>query len=169
MSTRRIVRAGLVAALYVVLTLPFGVFSYGPVQVRVSEALTVLPILMPEAIPGLVVGVLIANTFGPFGLIDVVLGASATLLGAIGTRLLRKRRLLALSCPVIANALIVPAYLPLLLAPEDFLPWFGVGYAGLYAAGVLTVGLGEAVAVYGLGSGLLAAIRRLPEGLFDEL
>lgn len=168
MSTARIVRAGLIAALYVALTVPLGFFAYGPIQVRVSEALTVLPILMPEAIPGLVVGVLISNAYGGLGPLDVVFGTTATLLGAVGTRLLRSRTPLALACPVVANALIVPAYLPLLLGPETFPSWFGPGYEGLYMAGVLTVGAGEAVAVFGVGSLVLAAIRRLPERVIGE-
>jgi uncharacterized membrane protein len=166
MSTRTVVRAGLIAAAYVALTLALAPISYGPVQFRVSEALTILPMFTPAAIPGLAVGVLVANWLGPIGPLDVIFGTLATLLAAGGTYALRKRPLLAMACPVIANALIVPAYLPIALGASDFPRWFG-GPAGLYITAVITVGAGEALAVYGLGSLLMLALRRvgwIPEG-----
>lgn len=80
--------------------------SYGSLQCRISEAMTVLPILLPQAIPGLFVGCLIANLYT--GLItDILFGSLATLLAALGTYLLRKRPLLAALCPVAANGVIV--------------------------------------------------------------
>jgi uncharacterized membrane protein len=162
MSTRTIVRAGLIAALYVALTVSLAPISYGPIQLRVSEALAVLPLFTPAAIPGLAIGVLLANWLGPIGPLDIVFGTLATLLGALGTRAIRRRPVLALACPVVANALIVPAYLPIVLGPSAFPHWFGGG-AGLYLTGVITVGAGEALAVYGLGGLLRLAVQRLPE------
>lgn len=147
------------AALYAALTIALGSISYGPVQLRVSEALAVLPIFMPEAVPGLFVGAAIGNMASPAGIVDVVLGSLATLLAAYGTWRLRARRMLALTCPVVANALIVPAYLLPLLGADAFPGWFGPGL-GAYVAGALTVGAGEAVAVYVLGGLLLIALER---------
>lgn len=147
------------AALYAAITVPLAPISYGPVQLRVSEALAVLPIFMPEAVPGLFVGAAVANMWSQAGIVDVILGSLATLLAAYGTWKLRKTRLLALSCPVIANAVIVPAYLLLILGADAFPGWFGPGL-GAYLAGVLTVGAGEAVAVYVLGGLLLVALER---------
>lgn len=159
MSTRTVVRAGLIAALYVALTLGLAPLSYGPIQLRVSEALAVLPVVTPAAVPGLFVGVLVANWLGPLGPLDVIFGSLATLMAAVGTYLLRRRPLAALACPVVINALIVPAYLVLLI-PDAFPAWFGGG-AGVYASGVVSVAIGEAVAVYGLGGVLLLALRRV--------
>ena len=159
MSTRTIVRAGLIAALYAALTLALRPISYGPVQLRVSEALTILPVFMPEAVPGLALGCAVANSQGPIGMLDVVFGTLATVLGALGTYALRKKPFYAMACTVVANALIVPAYLPIVFGPSVFPGWFGPGI-GLYFAGVVTVGLGEAVAVYVFGGVLWAALRR---------
>lgn len=167
MSTRAIVQAGLIAALYAALTLALAPISYGPLQVRVSEALAVLPILTPAAIPGLVIGTIVANGLGPLGLLDVIFGSLATLLGALGAHRFRARPALALACPVAANALIVPAYLPLVVGPGSY-PWPVGGPVALYLSGVVTVGVGEAIAVYALGRLLLAALRRVGPRLFAE-
>jgi uncharacterized membrane protein len=78
--------AGVIAAVYIVLSLTFAPISFGVYQVRVSEALTVLPFLTPAAVPGLFVGVLVANNFGGIGWVDVVFGSLLTLLAALGTR-----------------------------------------------------------------------------------
>jgi len=155
-----------VAALYAAITIALGYISYGPVQLRVSEALAVMPILMPEAVPGLFVGAAIGNIPSPVGVVDVILGSLATLLGAFGTWKLKGRPLLAMACPVVANALIVPAYLLPILGADAFPGWFGPGL-GAYVAGVLTVGAGEAVAVYLLGGLLLIALERA--GLAERL
>ena len=119
--TRRIAQAGVIAAVYAALTilvlqLPGGL-GWGPIQFRVSEALTVIAALTPAAIPGLAAGTAIANAslmtqVGPIALLDVSLGSLATLLGALWTWRFRERTKLALAGPVVANALIVPAYLP---------------------------------------------------------
>jgi uncharacterized membrane protein len=182
-QTRFIAQAGVTAAVYaatslVMIQTPLG---YGPVQVRLSEALTVLACLTPAAIPGLWAGTFIANAFmvtqmGVLGLLDVILGSLATLLGAVWTWRYRRNTALALAGPVVTNALIVPAYLPLMLggvAGIDFyrIEQFGLDASGtwltMYLFGVVAVGLGQAVAVYGLGLPLLAALRRL--GLAERL
>lgn len=133
MSVRFIAKAAIIAALYAVLTLAFAPISYGPIQIRVSEMLTVLPIFFPEAIPGLFVGCLLANIMGGLGLWDIIGGSLVTLLAAVGTYLLR-RSWLAYLCPIVANAFLVSAY----LAPIYNVP---------YWITVLYIGFGEAVAV----------------------
>lgn len=110
---RDIAFGGMTAALYVVLTLVsqmMGLAS-GLVQVRLSEALCVLPCFSQAAVPGLFIGCLIANLLAGSMPLDVIFGSIATLLGAIGTRLWRKNRYLCCLPPVISNTLIVPVLL----------------------------------------------------------
>ena len=114
LTTRSLCLAAIIAALYAALTLLLAPISYGDWQCRVSEALTMLPILMPQAIPGLFVGCLIANILGPSaGLTDIVFGSLATLIAAIGTWYFRKNRWIAAACPVVANGVIVGLVLAL--------------------------------------------------------
>lgn len=104
-----IVQGALIAALYVTLCMVFAPFSYGEVQIRVAEALTILPFFTGAAVPGLFIGCLIANIIGGGVVLDVVFGSIATLIGAVGTYLLRKKNvMLAPLPPIIANTLIVP-------------------------------------------------------------
>ena len=181
--TRRIARAGMIAAVYAALTLLtltlLQGLAWGPVQLRISEAVCVLALLTPSAIPGLTIGCVIANLIGialtgsgALGLLDVVCGSVATLLGAMWAWKMRKRPGIALLGPVIANALIVPAYLPVLLSAYGFytIPFTEIDLVGsyplMYLFGVVTVGLGEALVVYALGVPLLRALRRI--GIFAE-
>ena len=102
-------QAALIAAVYVVLCVVFAPVSYGPIQARIAEAMTILPYFTPAAIPGLFIGCLIANLIGGSIMLDVVFGSLATLIGAVGTYLLRKKsRFLAPLPPILANTLIVP-------------------------------------------------------------
>ena len=102
-------QAAMIAAIYVVLTYLFAPISFGEIQVRIAEALTILPLFTPAAIPGLFVGCLLGNIAGGALLPDIVFGSLATLTGAIFTWLLRGRRpVLGTLPPVIANVLIVP-------------------------------------------------------------
>ena len=105
-STRRITYAAMIAALYATLTLILEPLSFNSVQFRVSEALTILPVLTADAIPGLSVGCLLANWISGAPWFDVVFGTLATLLGAILTRKLRKNPLAASLMPVLTNGLI---------------------------------------------------------------
>ncbi|NOY89172.1 MAG: QueT transporter family protein, partial [FCB group bacterium] len=86
LNTKQISLAGLIAALYVVLSLVFMPISFGVYQIRIAEALTVLPFLTPAAIPGLFIGCLLANIFGGMGWLDIVFGPLITLLAAVATR-----------------------------------------------------------------------------------
>ena len=102
-------RAAMIAAIYVVLCVVFQPISYGAIQTRIAEALTILPFFTPAAIPGLFIGCLIANLLGGGILVDVICGSAATLIGAVGTYMLRnKSRYLAPLPPIAANVLIVP-------------------------------------------------------------
>ena len=153
-SARRIAAAGLIAAVYAVLTVLLPIPQYGAVQLRVAEAMTVLPFLFPEAVPGLVAGCFLANLFSPF-LLDCVFGTLATLIAAVWTSRV-KHPILAPLPPVICNAVIVGAEIAWFAAGE------GENFWRAYAFNALTVGAGEAVACYLLGTLLLAALARVP-------
>ena len=113
-TTRSITLSAAIAALYAALTLLLAPISYGDWQCRVSEALTMLPLMMPQAIPGLFVDCVLANLLGPSaGITDIVFGSLATLIAAIGTWYFRKNKWLAAACPVVANGVIVGLVLSL--------------------------------------------------------
>ena len=182
--TRYIAQAGVIAAVYgglTWLTLAFGgALAWGPIQLRVSEAATVLALFTPAAIPGLAIGSVVANLFNPaavwpFSALDVVLGSLGTLLGALWTWRLRERPVLALLGPVVANAFIVAAYLPILLRGigVPMTPVLGLSLSSawplLYGVLVVTIAVGQAVVVYGLGLPLSMALRRTGVAeLFDR-
>lgn len=142
----RLVRAALIGGVYVALTMLFAPISFGPAQVRVSEALALLPWMWPEAVPGLFIGCVISNFIGGFGIIDVVFGSLATLGAAILTSRMPNRVLAAIP-PVAVNALVVGGYLSFILE----VPVLPV---------MAHVGLGEAVACFGLGIPLLTLLER---------
>lgn len=172
-----VAEAGLIAAVYAACTLVALLLlqglAWGPVQFRISEALVVLAVLTPSAVPGLTIGCVIANLAalvvngtGALGLLDVVFGSTATLAGALWCRTFAARPKLALLGPVAANALIVPAYLPILLQGLGFytIPFTTISldgaYLPMYLFGLMATGIGEAMVVYALGLPLLAALRR---------
>ena len=148
LSTRRLLQGALIAAIYAVLTILLAPISYGPMQVRISEALTILPALTPVGIPGLTVGCLLANLLGPYGIFDVVFGTLATLIATIGSYLLRDHDWLVPLPPVIANAIIVGGMLH-----------FAYGVPGLWAC-MGWVGLGELIACYVIGLPLLKFLKK---------
>ena len=155
--TRQLATAGIIAALYTVLSLFASVFgiAYGPIQCRFSEALTVLPFFLPEAVPGLFIGCLVTNLMSTVGPLDIIFGSLATLLAALWTRRMPNKWLAPLP-PVLCNAVIIGA----------MIAWYEVGFtsafAGALAYNALTVGLGEAVACYVLGLLLLELLPRVP-------
>ncbi|MBQ7596884.1 MAG: QueT transporter family protein [Clostridia bacterium] len=163
--TRFIAEAAVIAALYAALTCFLAPISYGSVQFRVSEALTILPVLTPAAIPGLTIGCLIANFSSPFGIVDVVLGTLATFLASIctmATRNIRFKNLPLLSAffPVLFNAVIVG--LDILIAVPDAPHGFSFSDFTFkaYLINMLTVGLGEIVVCYLLGVPLCKALEK---------
>lgn len=152
LPVRDITLAALIAALYAVLTMLLP--AYGEIQMRVSEAMTVLPFLFPAAVPGLVVGCFIANLFSPYSL-DIVFGTLATLLACILTRHMPNRWLASLP-PVICNALIVGAEI------AWYATGFGPGFWTAYALNIVTVGLAELIVCVILGQLLLTALPKVP-------
>ena len=154
-STVFLVEAAAIAAVYVVLTLIFAPISYGEVQVRISEALTVLPFFTPAAVPGLFVGCLIANIMGGCILPDIIFGSLATLAGAVISYLLRKNRYLVPVGPIAANTLIVP-----------FVLRYGYGVNLPIPLMMLTVGIGEVISCRVLGLILLVALDRYKGVIF---
>ncbi len=152
-----IVQAAMIAAIYVVLTIVFAAFSYGEVQVRISEALTILPYFTPAAIPGLFIGCLISNIMGGCIAIDVICGSIATLIGAIGSYMLRKHKYLVPLPPIIANAIIVP-----------FVLRYGYGVALPIPFMMLTVGIGEIISCGVLGLILLTALYKYRNVIFKR-
>ena len=153
-NPRTLVRAALIAALYTVLTLLLQPLSYGEVQIRFSEALTLLPILLPEAVPALAVGCLLANILGGCTIFDIVFGTLATLLAALCTRRLRNRFWLAALMPVLFNGVIVGAVVHYCYAPVFPLP-----------LSMLSVAAGEAVACLVIGPLLIRVMQRIPQEL----
>lgn len=147
-SPKGLVLSAAIAAVYAVLTYVLAPISYGAVQFRVAEALTLLPILLPQAIPGLFVGCLLANLLGGYGAADIIFGSLATLIAALLTYRLRKNRYVAALPPVVVNAVIVGIMLHVV---AGFELWSTMGY----------VALGQAGAVYILGLPLLKAIEKI--------
>ena len=164
-NTLKLVTGGLIAALYVVLTVLAAQFNLasGAIQVRFSEALTILPVFTAPAVPGLAVGCVLANLLTGCAAWDVVFGSLATLIGAIGTRLLRKKPLLAWIPPVLSNAAIVPVVLMKVYGVNE-LTVFGhtFGEAWIWLILVLTVGIGEIISCGVLGLLLYRGVKDNP-------
>ena len=156
MKLPQLTRGALIAALYVVLTFLASLLGLasGAVQLRLSEALNVLCLFTPAAVGGMTVGCFLANLLTGCALWDVILGSLATLLGALGVRLLRKKPLAALLMPVLSNALILPPVLRYVYGTEGTL-WFFA----------LTVGLGQLLSCTLLGLLLKKPLERLAKYL----
>lgn len=155
-DARSIARAGVIAGVYAGLCLLLAPISYKVFQVRVAEALAVLPIVWPEAVVGLACGALIANLVGPLGVFDVIFGTAATAIAAWLTYRFRGARM-AYVFPIVVNGIVVGAYVPFLTGMEIHF-W-------TIPAAMLLVAAGEAVAVLALGVPLLHALRRT--GMID--
>lgn len=177
MKSTYIAHAGVIAAAYAACTLAamlfLGSLAWGPIQFRISEALCALALVTPAAVPGLTLGCAIANVAniaisgtGALGLLDVAFGSLATFAGALFTWKMRERPLVALAGPVLANALIVPAYLPILLMGAGFytIPFTSISLDGswpfMYLFGLVTTGVGEAVVMYALGYPLYRSLSK---------
>jgi uncharacterized membrane protein len=158
LTLRALVYQALLAAIYAALTIMLQPISYGPVQFRVSEALTVLPFVSPICTVGLTVGCLIANLVSSYGVWDVVFGSLATLLAGLLTAKAGKIWLAPMP-PVVVNGLVVGAMLAWATAPGAF--WVNFTVIGGQVA------LGELAVCYGLGFPLLAYLRKT--NLFPRL
>ena len=151
-KTAYLTQAAMIAALYVALTYIFAPISFREVQVRISEALTILPVFSLSAVPGLTVGCVLANLLTGCALWDVVFGSLATLIGAVGTRLLRKNPYVAWIPPVVSNMAIVPIVLMKVYGVED--AWWYL---------VCTVGVGEIISCGVLGLLLYKSLKKIPQ------
>lgn len=154
-----VAQAGVIAALYVALTYVSAALNlaYGPVQVRLSEMLTILPVFTPAAVPGLLIGCILGNLQSPLGVVDILCGSLATFIAALLSRSFRQYRIkglpiLSATPPVIINAFIIGLELYILLP----------AYAGIsgFVYGVISVGIGQVISCYIFGLLLFAAIER---------
>ena len=141
-----IVRIALIASIYVTINIIFTPISYGPIQIRVAEALTVLPFIDPAAIGGLFLGCILSNLWGGLGLVDIIGGSICTLLAAIITYNVKKAVFAPLP-PVIINAIGVSMYIHFIFD----LPYFLT---------VIYIGIGEILACYFIGYPLLLMLLR---------
>ena len=149
-----ICQAAVIAALYIVLTYVFSAFASGVIQVRVSEALTILPAFTPAAIPGLVIGCLLSNTLTGCVLLDIIFGSVATLIGD-GSYALRRHTWLVPIPPIVSNMIIVPFVLRYAYGATDAFPFM-----------IATVGAGEIISCYLLGMLLYGALKKMNHSLF---
>ena len=148
-KTLFITEAAVIAALYVVLTMAFAPISFGKsgIDVRIAEALVILPFFTPAAIPGLTIGCVIANMIGGGIILDVIFGSAATLLGAIFGYLLRKNRWLVPLPAVVSNTVIIP-----------FVLYYGYGVNLPIPLLMLSVGAGEFLGAFVLGELLITVL-----------
>lgn len=160
-NTQMITMGAVIAALYVVLTLianAFGLANYA-IQVRFSEALTILPYFTPVAIPGLFVGCILSNILTGAMPLDVVFGSLATLIGAVCTYYLAKKfpekKWLAPIPPIVSNMIIVPLILAFVYKFEGSIPYF-----------MITVGIGEIISCGILGLALMKVLEKYKAVLF---
>lgn len=144
-------QAGLIAALYICFTVLSNVLGLanGVIQVRISEALTILPVFTPAAIPGLFIGCILSNLLTGCLPFDIIFGSIATLIGAFGTYFLRKRKFLAPIPPILSNTIIVPFILAYVYQFEGGIPFF-----------MVTVGIGEIISCGILGLFLYYIIQK---------
>ena len=149
------VQAAMIAAVYVALTLPIQPIAYGPIQFRISEALTILPYFTSAAIPGVTIGCFLSNILMGAPLPDIIFGTLATLIGTIFSRMLRRQKFLVCIPPILSNALIIPWVLKFAYEFEDAVPFM-----------MLTVGAGEVLAAGVLGTMLLLALERCKNMVF---
>lgn len=154
-GTVYLVQAALIAAVYAAVTYIAAPLSFGAQQVRISEALTVLPVLTPAAVPGLTVGCIIANIGSPYGIADIICGGLATLIAALLTRAAGNIRfkslpLLSPVFPVILNGLIIGLEITVFLPGEASFKGFILSF--------VSIALGEALSCYLLGLPLFKAL-----------
>lgn len=150
-------RSAAIAAVYVVLTMAFAPISFGPIQFRVSEALCILPYFTPAGIPGVFIGCFLANLFCGAAPLDVVFGSLATLIGCLGSYALRRNKWLVCIPPILSNTVIIPWVLRYAYGSEDLIPF-----------AMLTVGIGEILAIGVIGNMLLIILERYRDSVFKR-
>ncbi|WP_350344107.1 QueT transporter family protein [Proteinivorax tanatarense] len=145
-STKGLAMGGMVAAIYIVLTAPFAQFTMGPIQFRIAEALTVLPIIMPQSIIGLFVGCFLANLLAGAHILDILGGSLITLIAAILTYNFRKSKI-AYTFPIVLNAIFIPLILYFAFT-VPFLPT------------VLSIFVSQTIIILGLGIPLVQILKK---------
>ena len=155
MKTVSVVYAAMIAAIYVVLCYIFQPFSNSVIQVRVAEALTILPYFTPAAIPGVTIGCFLSNLLTGRDVLDIVFGTLATLIGAILSYKLRRHKFLVPVPPIVANILIIPWVLRFAYGETLPIPFM-----------MLTVGIGEVISIGIIGMILLFALNQYRDILF---
>lgn len=157
-KTRFITHAAVIAALYVVLTYVANALGLanGAIQVRFSEALTILPFFTTAAIPGLTIGCIVSNLLIGCPFWDILFGSIATFLGALGTYALRKSKWLTPLPPILANTFIIPFVLTYVYKIPGGIPYL-----------MATVGIGEVISCYVLGMILLFTLSKYRQVLFS--
>lgn len=156
-KTYFMVYAAAIAAIYTVLTMVFAPISFGPIQFRISEALCILPFFTPAAVPGLFIGCLLSNFLCGAAALDVIFGSLATLIGATGSWLLRNHKWAVCIPPIMANTIIIPWVLRFAYGSEDM----------IYYA-MITVGIGEILAIGVLGNLLMGILSKSRQFLFGK-
>ncbi len=154
-KTQFLTEAAVIAAIYTVLVLAFQPISFGPIQFRIAEALTILPYFTPAAIPGVAVGCFLSAVLTGADILDMVFGSLATLIAAILSYQLRRYKFLVPVPPIVANALIIPWILRYAYQIPDAIPYM-----------MLTVGAGQVLAVGVLGIILLFALDKVKHVIF---
>ncbi len=167
-TTKRLCHTGIIAALYVALTYAFAPFAFGPLQIRPAEALCLLALLFPEAVPALWVGCMLSNLTSPYLVYDVTIGALATLFSAVATYLVGRfirntplKIIIGGLFPVLFNAVLIPLIIV-------FLCGGGEGFSSLttaYFTYAGSIALTECIWVYGLGTPLFFSVRKLRKKL----
>ena len=150
-KVRYLCHAAIIAALYVALSMLSGMLGLasGAIQVRISEALCVLPFFTPAAVPGVTIGCLLYNVLGSGNILDVIFGTLATLIGALGARLLRHWKWTVSLPTIAANTVIIPIVLKYGFMLEESITFFA-----------LTIFIGEFIAAGILGTALLFALNK---------
>lgn len=157
-KTYFMVYSAAIAAIYTVLTMVFAPISFGLIQFRISEVLCILPFFTPAAIPGLFIGCLLSNFLCSAAMLDVVFGSLATLIGAVVSYKLRKYRWLVCVPPIVSNAIIIPWVLRYAYGSTDLL-WYSM----------ITVGIGEILAIGVLGNLLLSFLNCYKHIIFRRI
>ena len=163
MNTKTLTRIAMIAAVYTVVSLVLTPFTYGSVQVRIAEALTMLPLIYAPSIWGVTLGCFLTNLIGammatnPTGFLDAIIGSRATFLAAYGTYYFREKKLkniplLSILCPIVLNFIFVGAELAYLFNPENLM-------VGFLIQGT-SVAIGEAISVI-LGYVLMEPMKKL--------
>ena len=154
-KTLYLTQAAIIAAIYTVLVFVFQFSSFGPIQFRIAEALTILPYFTPAAIPGVTIGCLLSNILFRADILDIIFGTSATLIAAYLSYQLKDNKYFVPIPPILINAIIIPWVLKYAYFEADPIPFM-----------MLTVGLGQLISAGILGMILLFALERVKHIIF---